>query len=433
VLKQYRTDQTGAARRWLKLWEQWWTARNPNKPWTRDANAAEWKPAPANLVAWEKWGEPQLAEFDGMVWYRATLTLTKQQVAQSAVLSLGAADEVDLTWVNGEPIGSSSGPQSERKYALPRGTLKAGENAIVVNVLDTYSNGGLVGPSSSRALQLADGSSLALDGKWTYQIAPESLPEPPRAPWEPVAGVTMIYNAMIAPIGPYGIKGVLWYQGESNTASPHNYEALLHAWMADWRRQFGAGLPFLIVQLANHGPASASPRESEWATLRDAQRRAVEKDGRAGLAVAIDIGDRYDIHPANKQEVGRRLARAARRVVYGESIAPSGPVATSAWRDGSAVVVAFRDVERRLVAYSASGPIGFELCGAEAGSCRYVTATLQKDRVLLAADDVSAATRVRYCWADSPVCTLYDESRLPAGPFELAVRQKAGTGLKSGT
>jgi sialate O-acetylesterase len=232
----------------------------------------------------------------------------------------------------------------------------------------------------------------------------------------------MIYNAMIAPIGPYGIKGVLWYQGESNAGSPDNYEALLRAWMADWRTQFGADLPFLIVQLPNYGEPPTAPGDSGWATLRDAQRRAVEKDGHAGLAVVIDAGDRHDLHPANKQDVGRRLARAGRHVIYGEAISPSGPWASNARRDGNSVVVEFRDVDQRLVAHGASGPIGFELCGKEAGSCRYVAATLQNDRVRLAADEVPSATRVRYCWADSPICTLYDESRLPAGPFELAVQ-----------
>jgi sialate O-acetylesterase len=140
--------------------------------------------------------------------------------------------------------------------------------------------------------------------------------------------------------------------------------------MADWRGKFGAELPFLIVQLANYGQPPTAPAESGWAEVREAQRLAVANDVHAGLAIAIDIGERYDIHPPNKQEVGRRLARAARRVVYGEQIAPSGPVALSARRNGTNVVVTFGDVADHLIAYGADQPIGFELCTRDAGSCR---------------------------------------------------------------
>jgi sialate O-acetylesterase len=193
--------------------------------------------------------------------------------------------------------------------------------------------------------------------------------------------------------------------------------------MADWRRQFGAELPVLIVQLPNFGPQPRAPTESGWAELREAQRLAVASDAHAGLAVTIDIGDPHNLHPTNKQDVGRRLARAARHVIYGESIAPSGPVAMAAVRDGGAINVAFGDVERELVAYSHDSPIGFELCGDAAGSCRFAESRLDGTRVQLSIPTAMSPTRVRYCWADSPVCTLFDRSGLPAGPFELRIRQ----------
>ena len=154
--------------------------------------------------------------------------------------------------------------------------------------------------------------------------------------------------------------------------------------MASWRSQFGSGLPFLVVQLPNFGAVPTEPVESNWADLREAQRRAVAADGRAGLAVTIDIGERDDLHPANKQDVGRRLARAARHVVYGEAIAPSGPVPLSARREPAAVVVTFGDVERNLVTYSSSQAIGFELCGAGPGSCRFVSGEVNGTQVVLA-------------------------------------------------
>jgi sialate O-acetylesterase len=176
------------------------------------------------------------------------------------------------------------------------------------------------------------------------------------------------------------------------------------------------------VQLANYGQPPTAPAESGWAEVREAQRLAVAKDAHAGLAIAIDIGERNDIHPPNKQEVGRRLARAARRVVYGEQIAPSGPVALSARRYGANVVVTFGDVADHLIAYGADGPIGFELCARDAASCRYSRASIEGERVYLDAAGFAAATRVRYCWADSPVCTLFDTARLPAGPFQIEIQ-----------
>ena len=231
--------------------------------------------------------------------------------------------------------------------------------------------------------------------------------------------------------------------------------------MADWRQQFGAALPFLVVQLPNYGKLSSQPEESGWAELREAQRAAVAKDPHAGLAVTIDIGDPHNLHPTNKQDVGRRLARAARHVIYGESIAPSGPIALRATRENGDVVVDFGDVDRTLVAYGHESPIGFELCGDAPHSCRFAQVRIEGTKVVLetaggasetaegAATSASAAsrtaggaaanagdaaktaggvaiTRVRYCWADSPVCTLFDASGLPAGPFELRVSAGAG-------
>lgn len=444
VLKQYASNPVAANQQWGAMWEAWWRSQVPTargaEPWSaeairkevsagairKDASAGairkeDWHAAPPVLDVWEKWDVPQLADFNGMVWYRASVKLSEKQAAQGAVLSLGHVDEVDQTWVNGRAVGYTSGPDTARLYSLPKGLLKAGENVIVVNALDTYGSGGLNGPAEQRALRFADGSSVSIDGNWQYQIAPSNLGPAPRAPWEAVAGLTTIHNAMIAPIGPYGFRGVVWYQGESNTDEAGRYQALLSGLMADWRSKYGADLPFLIVQLANYGPAPTAPGESGWASLREAQRLAVANDAHAGLAVAIDIGDRYDIHPANKQELGRRLARAARHVVYGEAIAPSGPTPASARREGEKIVVAFDDVDRSLVTYGADQPIGFELCGATQASCRYANAIVKEDRVELQVAAPQVPTRVRFCWADSPVCTLYDRSGLPAGPFEMAI------------
>ena len=422
LLNLYAKDPFAANVQWGRQWEEWWRSRVPSakgaEPWSANASVAKtWPVAPAGLGHWQRWGVPSLSKYIGILWYRTTFTLTKAQAAQRASLSLGPIDDVDQTWVNGVPVGYTSGADLDRKYDLAPKTLRAGENTVAIAALDLYAPGGVYGPAEKRAVLLADGTSVPLNGEWRYQSGPDGVGQPPRAPWEAMSGLTTIHNAMLAPLVPYTLRGVVWYQGESNTGEPDRYEKLLAGLMADWRGLFGSPeLPFLVVQLAGYGWASTAPNDSHWAALREAQRLAVAHDAHAGLAVAVDIGDRYDVHPTNKQEVGRRLARAARKVVYGESITPSGPAVRGAQRRGTDIVVTFSDVDGKLVGFGAKGPVGFELCGT---SCRFVEASIEGNSVVLQGAD---AARVRYCWADSPVCTLYDDKTgLPAGPFELPI------------
>lgn len=426
VLQRHVSDEPAAAGDWGALWQGWWSGRPGivagDRPWEGGEPAGRWHDAPEQLGAWERWGVPELAAFDGMVWYRTRVRLDAAQAMQDAVLLLGPADEVDMTWVNGRGVGSTYGAGDRREYALPSGVLREGVNTIVVNVLDTYRDGGLAGPASAHAIRLADGSQVPLEASWRYRVVPPEVGSPPRAPWQTAAGLSTLYNGMIAPIGRYGLRGIVWYQGESNTFEADRYRDLLRTWRNDWRARFGAGLPLLVVQLAGFGKPPTRPGDSAWAALREAQRLGVGEDAHSALAVAIDIGDRYDVHPPNKQELGRRLARAARAVVFGETtLPPSGPTPAAVRREGDAVSVTFADATDGLVAYGADGPVGFELCGAAAGSCRYASAQIRGDEVVLRAALDTPAARVRYGWADSPVVTLFDGAGLPAGPFELAV------------
>jgi sialate O-acetylesterase len=425
LLRLYARDPDAGNRRLADMWERWWRARAPagSTPWKSTGDDSKvWRDVPEPMRDWKTWGVGELASHDGMVWFRRTVTLTPEQAAGAAELSLGAIDEVDETWVNGQPIGNSFGWGTERTYPVPAGLLHAGENSIVVNVLSVWDMGGMYGPVDHMGLRWNDGRSVALGGHWRYQFVPESYGYPPRAPWQSIGGLTSIHNAMIAPIAPYALRGALWYQGESNTGEADRYQARLAALMADWRGRFGAQLPVLIVELPNFGKPSASPAASDWANLREAQRRAVANDAHAALAVTIDIGDAHELHPPNKQEVGRRLARAARHLVYGDRKSASGPVPQGARLENGKVVINFDGVEGALIAYSAMRPIGFELCGAEQGSCRFVDAAIQSNRVLLDPADIVTPARVRFCWGDAPVCNLYDASGLPAGPFELTIQ-----------
>jgi sialate O-acetylesterase len=423
------TDPAGAARRWGEQVQQWWEGQGVHtqgiRPWLLDPGSGVWTRAPSMERRWEDWGTPELAQYDGMLWYRARATLTPAQVKQAATLSLGVVDDVDAVWINGLPMASGDG-ERPRVYAVPPKHLKAGENFVVVSVFDMWGGGGMHGADAARGLRFADGTTAPLVD-WEYQKPPRDLTPIVRAPWEPYAGINILHNGMIAPLGPLGLRGVAWYQGEANGALEDalRYEKQLGALFADWRRQFRAPLPFLVVQLASFGPLAQVPVDSGWARLRDAQRRAVAADGNAALIVTHDIGNRDDIHPANKQDVGERLARAARRVVYGEKISASGAQPLSARRSGNGVQVQLGGHDGRLVVVGARDPSGFELCAQEGqGTCRFVGAKLGEDDVVTLEDSPvapSIPTRVRFCWADSPLCNLFDSTGLPVGPFELPI------------
>lgn len=421
VRATYAADPQAGYEAWGAEWEDWWKQHAPKlgEPWKPSFDDSRWPVAP-DLTPWGGWKNTSVADFLGDMWYRTTVTLTAEQAAQSAKLSLGHANEEDIAWVNGKPVGSVEiGPAL---HDIPAGTLHAGKNTIVLNLFCSWIHCGLTAPADQRALLLKDGTEVLISNPWRYQPVPEKVGMAPREPWGQLGGISMAYNGLIAPIGPYAFRGAVWYQGESNIYWTKHYEELLTGLMADWRRTYGAKLPFLVVQIPNYGTIPTHPMASGWAQVREAERRAVAKDPHAGLAVTIDIGEAKVLHPPKKQEVGRRLAIAARHVVYGKDNYPSGPIPAGAFRERRHIVVRFKDVTGKLVSYSGN-PNAFELCGATLASCRFVDAYLRGDSVVLT--DVRgkpAPTRVRFCWGDSPICTLYDTSGLPAGPFEIRIR-----------
>ena len=419
LLALYQRDPLEANRRFGTRWQTWWKERAGNEPW-RDSSALSWKPMPSASY-WEGWGDPSFKEYNGLVWARRKVTLTAAEAAKGATLSLGVIDDADETFVNGVAVGNSFGWDLKRHYKLPAKLLRAGDNEILVAIADSWGYGGFQGPGDALRLTIEGGEAKPLGSGWGYSVAPAGVTDPPRPPWDSNAGASLIYNAMIAPLGAYGLKGAAWYQGESDVGNNRPYADKLGALMASWRRQFEAPkLPFLIVSLANYGAQQVEPRASGWAELREQQRLGTARDANAALVVAMDLGERTDIHPANKQDVGRRLARAARNVAYGKAD-PVGPAAASAGRTATGVVVTFTGVTGRLVQWSGSRALAFELCGDTQESCRYADAVAEGVTVRIAGDG-RPATRVRYAWAEAPVTNLYDEAMLPPGPFELPIR-----------
>lgn len=423
LLRLYARDPAAATQTAARQWEAWWRTKSGDapgrEPWQPDA-ALGWKPVP-KIAFYEEWGDPKLATFLGMLWYRTEMTLTAEQARGGGTLELGLIDDADQTWINGKPVGGTSN-WSPRVYSVAAGVLKPGRNVLTVNVQNAYANGGMPGPAEVLKLTLADGSVVPLGSGWQYAVIDKDPGTTPRVPWGDITSSGMLYNAMIAPLGATGIAGVAWYQGESDTGMP-GYADRLKAMMAEWRRQFAhADLPFAIVGLSAFGTPATAPGESGWGYIRDTQRRVAEADGHAALANALDLGDPFDIHPGEKHEVGRRLARAMAALAYRAPTPASGPRVTTASRaaDGG-VTVRFADVTGALLTRSAATATGFELCGEAAGSCRYATASVAADTVTLASDG-RPATRVRYAWADYPVVNLADGDGLPPGTFEVPVR-----------
>jgi len=419
LLREYRRDPKGTVAKFGDRWSEWWRQHSGDpagqEPW-RSSDRLSWTAMP-KIGLWESWGVPALADFNGAMWGRVTFTLTAEQAAQGATLSLGPIDDFDRSYVNGEAVGQTFNYNRPREYAVRPGLLKTGKNEVLLYILDTGGGGGMWGSPDALKLTLADGTVRPLGEGWQYSMIRADIGTPPLPPWDEGAGVSVLYNGMIAPLGPIGLKGVAWYQGEADVGK-HNYEDRLAAWMKSWRAQFGdPELPFLIIGLAGFGQPGTAPAESNWAALIDDQRKAAEADKHAALVPAIDIGERGDIHPPNKQEVGRRLALAAEMIAYGNEKGALAPKVLGATRAGSEVVVRFN----QPVQSRGGMPVGFELCGDTQASCRYAAARAAGSTVSIA-DDGRPVTRVRYAWGDYPIVNVYGPEMLPVPPFELPIK-----------
>jgi sialate O-acetylesterase len=372
---------------------------------------------------WEAKGLPDL---DGIVVFRRTLQVPAAWAGKDLILRPGPVDEVETTWFNGEQVGARGRSRTRetqywnqpREYRVPGRLVQAGANVVTIRVTDTTGAGGLWGaPADTMYAALAGGSDpthLSLAGDWRYLVE-YALPPRPGDPTNPNRP-SVLFNAMISPLIPFGIRGAIWYQGESNAGRPAQYRTLLPAMIVDWRTRWGEGdFPFLIVQLANFMARNTEPEESQWAELREAQALTAERLPRTGLALAIDIGDAGDIHPRNKQEVGRRLALAAEAIAYGRKMAYSGPVYQAMRIEGSKVVLSFTHTEGGLVAKD--GPLtGFALCG-EDHKYVWAQAEIRGDEVVVWCDQIAKPVAVRYAWANNPACNLYNGAGLPAVPF----------------
>jgi sialate O-acetylesterase len=418
-----QVEQTAAALKagvydYPKLLKNWFMANDPGA-----ASNPAWFASELDGSNWEQQSLPGLWEtaglpgFDGVVWFRRTIDLPQSWTGADAELHLGMIDDADTTWVNGVEVGATSGYQIPRIYRVPALVLKPGRNVIAVRVLDTGGGGGLWGGDDSMrlvSLKGGDNTPISLTGPWARKVSVSfaNVTPPPVDYSHSPATPSSLYNGMIAPLLPYAIRGVIWYQGEANVGREKQYRTLFPTMISDWRRAWGEGdFPFLFVQIAPHKDMTPEIREAQLLTSQHTSNTA--------MAVTIDCGDANDIHPAHKQPVGARLALAARALAYGEKVEYSGPTFDSLQITGSRAALRFTRLGGGLVVTDGA-LIGFTIAGADK-VFHPASAVIEGDTVVVSAPDVPQPVAVRYGWANVPSGNLFNAAGLPASPFRTDV------------
>ena len=394
---------------------------NSTMPWyVADLPDLEWAEIPMPQY-WERSNIDELANFNGVIWFRKTFDVPKKLVGQDLELRLGRVNERDTVWLNGKYIADTLDASTDRIYQVPANILQAGTNTLAIRVVDERGSGGFNAHPGRFGLRWNNKELISLQGLWKYKISAllEDIEHPPVVPWSAPRGYTTLYNGMIAPLGPFTLKGVAWYQGESNTGYEQRYAQLLPALIQDWRRQFTSpNLPFVVAQLPGFGQYQKGPQPSRWAALRDAQQRSATKDLYTGLAILIDRGLTNDIHPSHKKEPGRRMAMEALRVAYQDSTQTQALYPSSIVRDGKDIVVKYNDPE--LLVYGGAAVIGFQLC-SENQECVFKDGRVEGEHIRLSDVDKSVR-RLRYAWENSPIVNLYGKGGLPAAPFNQPIQ-----------
>jgi sialate O-acetylesterase len=389
------------------------------------ANAVKWFDAAYVPKNWRNinvpgyWEDQGLKDFNGVIWYRKEIDVPASMTAKAARIFLGRIVDTDELYINGRRVGNTTYQYPQRRYHLPTDILKPGKNVLVVRVTNTWGKGGFV-PDKPYCL-FSGNDTIDLKGTWQYKVG---------VAYRPFTGgggggggineqnqPAAFYNAMVAPAINYPIKGICWYQGESNTGRAKEYDELQAALANDWRNKWRQGtIPFLYVQLPNFMDYNYLPSESQWAELREAQLKALSIPNSA-MAVAIDLGEWNDLHPDNKKDVGERLALAALKLAYKENIEYSGPLFDSALIEGDRITISFTHVGSGLTTNDGEPPTEFAIAG-EDKKFLWANAKIEGDKVIVWSNEISNPKYVRYAWADNPAFpNLYNKDGLPASPF----------------
>ena len=397
-----------------KLKYNWIKEINSNDP-----GVSVWSKEDVDVSNWPEisvpgyWGDKGVDLKQGSIWFCKEFEVADSLVNQDAVLRMGRIIDSDSAFINGTFVGTVSYQYPPRIYNVPKGILKPGKNKLMVRIISNGWRGGFV-EEKPYELRFAS-QKIDLTGDWKYHVGAKVSPEhiPGNLQFMPGG----LFNGLIHPIVGFKLKGVIWYQGESNTGRGKGYEELSKKLVTDWRKNLNQPeLPFLYVQLANLGLPSKVPVESGWAEVRDAQRRTLELPN-TGMAVAFDLGEWNDIHPLNKKEIGRRLALEAARVAYSnDTLVSSGPLYDSMQIESGYVILTFKSVGAGL--YANSLLKGFQIAG-EDGHFKWANAVvITKNTVKVWNYKISNPKMVRYGWEDNPVeSNLKNKDGLPASPF----------------
>lgn len=363
---------------------------------------------------WQRANQYQLPitqyRFCGTYWLRQHIHVDAAHAGQPAMLLVGTLTDADITYVNGQQVGRTYYQYPPRRYQLPAGVLREGDNVITVRFINQNGRPTFWRDKPYQIVYSRD-DIQPLSEEWLVRDGVQ-MPAQPSAATGTQNMASTLWNGMLNGLAPYTLSGIVWYQGESNTGRAKEYQLLLTCLMQSWRQLFQQPeLPFVVVQLANYMQPSATPQNSGWAQLRESQHRAVDADTRAALAVAIDLGEAVDIHPLRKKELAERCALGFDRLVFGKKVLLSPEVVSVQKTDGDQLVVTFDQPLQE-------GPVqGFELAGAD-GKFHTVEASASGSQVIIPA--AADARVMRYGWKDNPeeANVRGSKSDLPATPFE---------------
>jgi sialate O-acetylesterase len=400
--------------------QSWYDQLNENDEGL--AEGSEWYMESTKDEDWEEmkvpgfWANERLGDINGSVWFRKRINVSGQMTGKEARLWLGRIVDQDFVYVNGTFVGTTGYQYPPRKYTIGPAILKEGENVIAVRVVNEQGTGGFV--RDKPYFVAVQDDTMDLKGTWKYRLGAEMDPLASQTfvRWKPGG----LYNRMISPLLNYNMKGVIWYQGESNANDPARYFKTFPALIGNWRDKWQLGdFPFIYVQLANFMEETDKPTESAWAEVRQAQLNTLSLPN-TGMAVTIDLGEWNDIHPLNKQDVGKRLALHASKLAYGDhKIVASSPCPETYKFGDEKVKIKFSDTGSGLMAKD-GGPLHyFELSG-DGKTYVKASATIQGNNVIVWNPEIINPVSVRYAWANNPqTANLYSKDGLPAGPFQI--------------